>query len=310
VAEREPVPTEQVVYAGARVRIGAFRCPIDHPRFHDSGPIEGDVFVFPRTRVVIRHHGSRAFSADPQIVTLYNKGQVYRRDPISVDGDRCDWFRVDRTLALETARELDPSAEERPDRPFRFSHGPSDSATYFAQRELFERLAAGAPADSLEVEEFVVALLGRVLEQAHRAWRGVEPPDIAPRRADVEIVERARFALAERYDEPITLDAIASAAGVSHFRLCHAFRKRTGTTLHAYREQLRLRTALERLSSCRSDLTDLALSLGYSSHSHFSANFRRVFRMTPSAARRRSRFPGRPLGLQPRTYPPVAFLRT
>lgn len=75
---------------------------------------------------------------------------------------------------------------------------------------------------------------------------------------------------------------------MSHVRLCRAFRKWTGTTLHAYRDQLRLRAALEHLASPGTDLTDLALSLGYSSHSHFSANFRAAFGMTPSDARRRA----------------------
>jgi AraC-like DNA-binding protein len=32
-------------------------------------------------------------------------------------------------------------------------------------------------------------------------------------------------------------------------------------------------------------LTRLALDLGYSSHSHFTASFRRAFGLTPSAAR-------------------------
>ncbi len=286
--DQEPAPTDHIVYAGDRVTIGAFRCPVGHPRFHDSGPAQGDIFVFPRTRVIIQHVGARAFGADPRTVTLYNKGQLYRRDAVSPDGDRCDWFRVERSLVLETVRELDPRAEDRPERPFRFSHGPSDAAIYLAQRELFQRVASGVPTNPLEVEEAVVDLLARVLRHAYRAWQRVAPPDTAAPRADVEIVERARLALAKHYDEPLSLAAIAAACGVSHFRLCRAFRKRTGTTLHAYREQLRLRTALEALASPCADLTDLALSLGYSSHSHFSANFRAAFGMTPSAARRRA----------------------
>jgi AraC-like DNA-binding protein len=288
VQEHSPAPIDRIIYAGARVTIGAFRCPVTHPRFHDSGPAQGDIFVFPRTRVTIQHTGACSFTADPHTVTLYNKGQRYRRDAVSPDGDRCDWFRVERSLVLETVRELDSRAEDCSERPFRFTHGPSDAVTYLAQRELFQRLASGVPADSLEVEEAVVDLLARVLRQTYRALEGVAPPDADAPLAEAEIVERARLALAKHYDEAISLAAIAAACGVSHFRLCRAFRKRTGTTLHAYREQLRLRTALEALASPRADLTDLALSLGYSSHSHFSANFRAAFGMTPSDARHRA----------------------
>ncbi len=276
-----------MVYAGARVTIGAFRCPVQHPRFHDSGPIQGDLFVFPRTRVGIQHAGARPFTADLRTVTLYNQGQRYRREAIAPQGDRCDWFRVDRALALETVRELDPSVEDRPERPFRFSHGPSDATSYLAQRELFQRLAAGVPVDALEVEEAVVALLGRVVWQAQRAWRGVEPPDTGTPRADGELVERARHALADGL-EPVSMASIAQQVGASPFRLCRVFRRRTGTTLHAYREQLRLRAALEALAAPRVDLSALALRLGYSSHSHFTANFRRAFGVTPSAVRGRA----------------------
>ena len=183
-----PAPTDQIVYAGDRVTIGAFRCPVGHPRFHDSGPAQGDIFVFPRTPVTIQHAGARSFAADPRTVTLYNKGQLYRRDAVSPDGDRCDWFRVERSLVLETVRDLDPRAEDRPERPFRFSHGPSDAATYLAQRELFQRVASGVPTDPLEVEEAVVDLLARVLRHAYRAWQGVAPPDSDAPQAEAEIV--------------------------------------------------------------------------------------------------------------------------
>ena len=51
---------------------------------------------------------------------------------------------------------------------------------------------------------------------------------------------------------------------------------------------MRLRTALERAADPGADLTDLALDLGYSSHSHFTAAFRKAFGVTPSAFRRKA----------------------
>jgi AraC family transcriptional regulator len=61
----------------------------------------------------------------------------------------------------------------------------------------------------------------------------------------------------------------------------------TGTSLHAHRTDLRLRAALEPLADPRSDLLELALSLGYSSHSHFTEVFRAAFGTTPSDLRSR-----------------------
>ena len=90
--------------------------------------------------------------------------------------------------------------------------------------------------------------------------------------------------LGRRFTEPMTLAEIAAAIGTSPFHLCRSFRRATGTTLHEYRNQLRLRSALDRLEAA-DDLSQLALELGYSSHSHFTAAFRRSFGFTPSMAR-------------------------
>jgi AraC-like DNA-binding protein len=86
--------------------------------------------------------------------------------------------------------------------------------------------------------------------------------------------------------ERLTLTRIARALGVSVFHLCRSFRRATGLTLHAYRDQVRLRAALERLEQGERDLTRLALDLGYSSHSHFTAAFRRSFGTSPSRTRK------------------------
>ena len=56
-------------------------------------------------------------------------------------------------------------------------------------------------------------------------------------------------------------------------------------SLHAYRNQLRLRAALERLHEPGVELIEIALDLGFSSHSHFTETFRRSFGKTPSVVR-------------------------
>src|SRR5262249_37447049 len=64
------------------------------------------------------------------------------------------------------------------------------------------------------------------------------------------------------------------------------FQQRTGAPVHRYLTRLRLRASLERLADGETDLTALALELGFSSHSHFTGAFRREFGRTPSAVRR------------------------
>ena len=101
-----------------------------------------------------------------------------------------------------------------------------------------------------------------------------------------ELTDAAKAWIAPRVTLRLTLSTIAGAIDSSVFHLCRAFRRATGLTLHDYRDQLRLRLGLERLEQGERDLTRLALELGYSSHSHFTAAFHRSFDLTPSTARK------------------------
>src|SRR5215467_4128771 len=92
-----PGSPDRVVIETPQVCVGEFRCPTDHPAFHDSGPSSHDCFVFPRTPVIIRY-GRTRIVADATVATLYNKGQEYARERLSPDGDRCEWFGVSPRL--------------------------------------------------------------------------------------------------------------------------------------------------------------------------------------------------------------------
>jgi AraC-like DNA-binding protein len=273
---------DRVVFATDSVTIGAFRCGTAHPSFRNSGPIRQDCFVFPRTTVVIEHDGARPFVADPTIVTLYNSRQCYERRPVSRDGDRCDWFATSRDVLRGALVHRDRAAAES-DRPIRFMHAPSDASTYLEQRRLFTDAAETEDFDSLAIEERVVALLDRVLDLAYRADRA--RPDADSHRA-AALAEATKRWMAPRVTGRLTLANIAAAVDCSVFHLCRSFRRATGLTLHDYREQVRVRLALERVGDGERDLSRLALDLGYSSHSHFTAVFRRAFGVPPSAARR------------------------
>jgi len=274
---------DRVVFSTECVTIGAFRCATDHPGFRNSGPISDDCVVFPRTAVIIQHEHARPFVADPTIITLYNRRQHYERRAISADGDRCDWFAVSPELLRSVLADRDPSAAHD-ERPIRFTHAPSDAATYLEQRRLFVEASEPSTADPLAIEERVVSLLDRVLGLAYRADGNGSSRRLQPAVAD--LADGAKRWVAPRVTQPLTLTRIARALDCSVFHLCRSFRRATGLTLHAYRDEIRLRMALERLEHGERDLSRLALDLGYSSHSHFSAAFRQRFAIAPSAARK------------------------
>jgi hypothetical protein len=91
---------DRVVFESDMVRIGTFRCHPDNPSFQE-GPAQYYCFVFPRTAVEIQHEHEPAFVANPNVVTFYNAGQAYWRNPISPEGDRCDCFGVEPGLVRD-----------------------------------------------------------------------------------------------------------------------------------------------------------------------------------------------------------------
>ncbi|HEX9892483.1 MAG TPA: AraC family transcriptional regulator [Gemmatimonadales bacterium] len=274
---------DTIVFETGSVRVGAFRCPAHDNRFRNTGPTQGHIVVFPRTAVWIRHAGSRPFVADPGIVTIYNKGQEYTRAPLAADGDRSDWFGVSPEVAFALAHETDPRTAQNPDRPYRVEWSVSDASLYLRQRTLFRRLESHEMAP-LEAEQAVLELVAEVIRRAH----GPSAPRPAGRRArdaHRELAQRARAALAGNPAAPTDVTTLARTLQVSPFHLCRVFRAVTGMTLHAYRLDLRLRLALERLADRVTDLSRLAFDLGFSSHSHFTHTFRTRLGFPPSAFR-------------------------
>lgn len=154
------------------------------------------------------------------------------------------------------------------------------------QCALFYRIVSRHAHDALALEELGIQLASTLLEllvnQPDRT-----PPLLGPRAADRhrQLAEAAAACVAASYRSHDGLAAIARQVHSSPFQLARVFREQTGITLHRYRGRLRLAAALTALGEGCDDLTDLALRLGYASHSHFSDSFRATFGCSPSAAR-------------------------
>lgn len=99
-----------------------------------------------------------------------------------------------------------------------------------------------------------------------------------------ELTDRARAMVAAHAPGRLKATEIARRLGCSVYHLSRTFRRVQGRTLTAYRAEVRLRHAVARLRhDPAADLTDVALACGYSSHSHFTASFRKRLGVTPSA---------------------------
>ena len=248
--------------------------------------------------MIIRHcDGPADIVADPNVVTIYNPGQEYERRPLSAYGDRCDWLTPGADLLAEMLTDVGLVRRGDPERLFPVTHGLSPPRAYARLRRLTAALRRNPPPDELLVEESALAILRDVLAAACP----VTAPSGDRRRSQTRsrhrrLVERAQRHLAVCYDQPMSLAELADDLHVSAFHLSRVFRRVTGTTVHRYLTQLRLRHTLGPLGGGDVDLTTLGVAAGFSDHSHFSRFFREAFRMTPSAYRR---------SLRRRVGPPV-----
>jgi AraC family transcriptional regulator len=267
--------------------VGHFRCPVDHPAFVDSGPISDPVFVFPRTSVWIQHDGAPAFHSDPNVVTIYNRGQRYTRRPSSLDGDRSDWFALSDDVAREIASAGEPSAVDAL-HPFAKARTASNASLYLRQRTLHQQARRGE-VTALELDERVFEIAMEVISPRRSATPRRVRPAVARRHA--ALVEAVRAELARDAGANVSLGDLATAAGTSPFHLCRLFRSRTGTTLRSYRNELRCRLALEDLAMGISTISAIAHRFGFASHAHFVRVARRLFGDTPGAIRLRLAMP-------------------
>ena len=285
-ATPEPRFLNAPIFETERVAIGMFRCPVGHPRFRNTGPIDRCLVVFPRTSVWIQHEGSRRFLADPTIATIYNRSQRYERFPASSDGDRCDWFGVADDLAREIAGTVDERARDF-EQPFGVPWATSDGPLYLRQRAVFRRARDGR-LDRLEAEEEVIRIVAGVLGATPDRRSSLNARRASATLRHRELAEAAKLELQRTLGENRSVHDVASSLGTSPFHLCRVFSASTGRTLSEYRSELRVRLSLEMFgppAAGAPSLSRIAHTLGFSSHSHFVQAMRRYTGTTPRAAR-------------------------
>ena len=85
--------------------------------------------------------------------------------------------------------------------------------------------------------------------------------------------------------ENISLEAMAEMAGLSVYHFSRAFRQSNGVAPHGYLLQRRIEHAAQLISRTELPVSEIALAVGFSDHSHFARHFRRLTGTTPSVAR-------------------------
>jgi AraC family transcriptional regulator len=101
----------------------------------------------------------------------------------------------------------------------------------------------------------------------------------------VNPAEKALWFIESHFAEEITLEEIATVAGVSRHHLVRAFGAATGHSVMRYVRGRRLTEGARALANGASDILGVALDAGYGSHEAFTRAFRDQFGATPEAVR-------------------------
>ncbi len=97
---------------------------------------------------------------------------------------------------------------------------------------------------------------------------------------------RAKDLADVRYADPLTVDDLAAAAGLSRGYFSREFRRAFGESPHAYLLTRRLERAAALLRTTDRSVADICLTVGLTSVGSFTTSFSRAFGVSPTVYRR------------------------
>ena len=231
--------------------------------------------VFPYRGTYVRHLGQDDAVADANQLIFFNPGESYRISHPVGGGDAS----LSLSLDGELLRELVPKEHLRSasDPAFRVQRVRIDPRAQ-ALVSLLRHGLSRAIAEPLQAETLALTLVRRALgERTSRA-----PAATYGRQ---RLVDRAKLTISSNPARRWKLAEIAAEVGVSPVYLTQSFQQVEGLPLYRYQLRCRLARALDLLYEYR-DLSALALDLGFSTHSHFTAAFRQAYGRTPAELQR------------------------
>jgi transcriptional regulator GlxA family with amidase domain len=99
-------------------------------------------------------------------------------------------------------------------------------------------------------------------------------------------IKKALAVMAARYSTPISISALAAAAGLSISQFHAVFRQETGKTPAEMLRDIRLDRAGALLQGTKLSIAEIALAVGFSDQTAFTRSLRRFRATTPHALRR------------------------
>jgi AraC family transcriptional regulator len=254
-----------LVFHSLLVRVFDVSCHAPQSGYGGEEWCSATQIIVPRRGVFMLNHNGAPIVADPNTALVFGMGDTYQISHPIDGGDQCTVL----VFRPELVEEALGSVKAR--------HGIVRAATQLSINVL-THLMATRMADQLAAEENAVFVLNALARDfsCSLGWSSVS--EFQKRR-----VEEVRALLASQPTEPWHLESIARAAYCSPFHLSRQFRAIAGESITRYLLRLRLALALDRLAQGETNLASLAGELGFANHSHFSARFKSIFGVTPTA---------------------------
>jgi AraC-like DNA-binding protein len=144
------------------------------------------------------------------------------------------------------------------------------------------RVASGGSANELDMPraedtKATIAAIPKRISRGNNGGIAFVPPD--------RHLRRAKDLADARYSEPLGVDDMARAAGLSRAHFSRQFRKAFGEPPHAYLLTRRLERAAAMLRTTDRSVSDICFSVGLRSLGSFTTSFTRMFEKSPAAYR-------------------------
>lgn len=166
-----------------------------------------------------------------------------------------------------------------------YIHGDDVSGILLRSKKL-----SSTETSELEREEFYHLLLNRIILKNRRSLQESEKLMARKRSTREEIYRRLFFAkdfIDSSYTENLKLKDIADVSMLSENHLLRNFNKLFGFSPFQYITKLKINEAKRRIIETDKSITEIAVSLGYSSMSNFSFFFKKVVGASPVQLRRK-----------------------
>jgi AraC family transcriptional regulator len=151
---------------------------------------------------------------------------------------------------------------------------------------LSAQVAAGQVPAAIYIEHLVALALLRIVEM-----NGSAPSSTGSGRLNRKALARVQDYIEANVGCDIALSDLAAVAELPVDSFARRFKATTGFSPYAYVIERRIRRAEDLLGTTDNEIGAIALTLGFSSQSHFTTTFRRLRGVTPRAYRAHS-FPG------------------